>query len=178
MRTTRPWLDEPLPGSTSGSTVGHVVVGSDPLGTAAGLRRARLDPDVLRLRVAHVLVDLAVLVLLLAVPVLASLASLVVTSAPVPVAVVAVVLGCLSVLVGFAVAWPHHDGGRTAGMRWAGVRVVDRAGRPPGMAALLVRALLLPVDLVVGPAMVLVRPDRRRLGDVLAGTQVVRDVSP
>ena len=37
----------------------------DPLGSAERLRLARLDPDVLPARAAHVLVDLVTLVLLL-----------------------------------------------------------------------------------------------------------------
>lgn len=177
MRTTRPWLDEPLAGTHPGPAAAPAATGSDPLGTASGLRQARLDPDVLLRRAAHVVVDVAVLALLLAVPVLALLAATVLAPAPLPVSAAAMVLASASVVLGFTVVWPHHDGGRTAGMRWAGVRVVDRAGRPPGMGALLLRALVLPVDVVVAPVLVLVRPDRRRLGDLLAGTQVVLDVN-
>lgn len=166
MRTTRAGLDElPAPGS-------------DPLGSASRLRLARLDPDVVGLRLVQALVDAATATLLVAVPVLATLLALVLSPAPPVVAVVALGTAVTVVLVGFTVVWPAHDGGRTAGMRWTGLRVVDRAGRPPRAGALAVRTLLLPLDLLVGLPLVLVRTDRRRLGDLLAGTQVVRDLSP
>lgn len=153
---------------------------NDPLGSAARLRRARLDPDALGPRVLHVAVDAVALVLLLAVPTLAALVAVTLDPAPgteplVP--AVAVAVATLAVLVGFTVLWPHHDGGRTAGMRWAGLRVVDRTGRPPSAWQLALRAATMPVDLVLGPVLVLARRDRRRLGDLLAGTQVVRDLS-
>jgi len=155
--------------------------GSDPLGSAARLRRARLDPDVLPARVRQVVVDLGVLLLLLAVPGLATALALALEPAAeevVPiVGLVALAVAGLTVVAGVAVVWPHHDGGRTAGMRWAGLRVVDRAGGAPSRTRLLVRALALPLDVLVGPALVLSRADRRRLGDLLAGTQVVRDLS-
>lgn len=159
--------------------------GTDPPGAAARLRRAHPDPDVLGLRLLHVAVDAVTLVLLLAVPALATAVAVALggpSAGPARAAAsllptVALGLAGGAVLVGVGVLWPHHDGGRTAGMRWAGLRVVDRAGRPPSRRLLAVRALTVPLDLVVGPVLVLVRPDRRRLGDLLAGTQVVRDLS-
>lgn len=151
--------------------------GDDPLGSAARLRLARLDPDVLRDRLLHVGVDAVVLALLLGLPAMvAAIASLLV-DLPVLVPVLAGGAAVLVVLTGALVTWPHHDGGRTAGMRWARLRVVDGGGGPPARTALAVRALLLPVDVVTGPPMVLLRADRRRLGDLMAGTQVVRDLS-
>lgn len=166
MRTTRAGLDE-LP-----------TAGSDPLGSASRLRLARLDPDVVGLRVVQALVDLATATLLVAVPVLATLLALVVQPSPPLVAGVAVGTAVTAVLLGCTVVWPAHDGGRTAGMRWTGLRVVERSGRPARARALAVRALLLPLDLLVGLPLVLSRPDRRRLGDLVAGTQVVRDLGP
>jgi uncharacterized RDD family membrane protein YckC len=103
--------------------------------------------------------------------------AVVLVAVPPAVPVVAVTSSVLVVLVAALVVWPHHDGGRTAGMRYAGLRVADRDGGVPGRGALAVRALLLPVDLLVGPVLVLARPDRRRLADLLVGTQVVRDLS-
>ncbi len=157
--------------------------GNDPLGSAARLRRARLDPDVLGARAAHAVVDTVALLLLLAVPALATLVAVALlpgtaaAGAPAVVPATAVVLASVAVLVGFAVVWPAHDGGRTAGMRWAGVRVVDRLGRPASPGQLAARAALVPADVLVGPVLVLARADRRRLGDLVAGTQVVRDLS-
>ena len=155
-------------------------LGSGPAGSAARLRRARLEPDVLRPRALHVVVDLVALALLLAVPGLATLVAVALqppsAAAPV-VTAVALTSAALAVLVAFAVVWPHHDGGRTPGMRRAGLRVVDRSGGIPSHARLLVRALAAPLDVVVGPWLVVLREDRRQLGDLLAGTQVVRDSS-
>jgi len=132
---------------------------------------------VLPARAGQVVVDLGVLLLLLAVPGLAAALALALEPAADPtVGLVALAVAGLTVVAGVAVVWPHHDGGRTAGMRWAGLRVVDRAGGAPSRTRLLVRALALPVDVLVGPALVLSRADRRRLGDLLAGTQVVRDL--
>ncbi|MGJ7441820.1 RDD family protein [Aquipuribacter sp. MA13-6] len=151
--------------------------GVDPLGSAARLRQARLDPDVLADRVLHVGVDAVVLTLLLALPALVATLATLLVDVPVAVPLLAVVAAVLVTVTGVAVTWPHHDGGRTAGMRWVRLRVVDARGGAPSRAALAVRALLLPVDVVVGLPLVLLRADRRRLGDLLAGTQVVRDLS-
>ncbi len=149
----------------------------DPLGGAARLRLARLDPDVLADRLLHTGVDTVVLTLLLALPALVATLATLLVDVPAVVPSLAGVAAVLVTVTGAAVTWPHHDGGRTAGMRWARLRVVDRRGDAPSWQALAVRALLLPVDVVVGPALVLLRADRRRLGDLLAGTQVVRDLS-
>jgi uncharacterized RDD family membrane protein YckC len=164
------------PGSTRVSG-GAVLLPSDPLGSASRLRLARLDADVLPERAMQVLVDALTLALLVAAPVLAVLVAAVLVAVPPVVPLVAAGLAVAVVVVGSLVVWPHHDGGRTAGMRWAGLRVADRDGAVPTRGAMAVRALLLPVDALVGVPMVLVRADRRRLGDLLAGTQVVRDLS-
>ncbi len=151
--------------------------GSDPLGGAARLRLARLDADVLPERALHVAVDAVVLTLVLALPALVAMLADLLVRVPPAVPLLAGTAAVLVALGGALVTWPHHDGGRTAGMRWAGLRVVDERGAPPSHRALAVRALLLPLDLLLGPALVLLRPDRRRLGDLAAGTQVVRDLS-
>lgn len=154
-----------------------IPAGHDPLGSAARLRLARLDPDVLSDRLVQVGVDAAVLALLLALPALVTALATLLVDLPVLVPVLACAAAALVALTGALVAWPHHDGGRTAGMRWAGLRMVDGDGRAPSRTALAVRALLLPVDALVGLPLMLLRTDRRRLGDLLAGTQVVRDLS-
>lgn len=165
------------PGAGGTTATRFVVVPADPLGSAARLRLARLDPDVLPARALHVLVDVGMLALLVAVPVLAVLVAAVLVVVPPVVPLVAVGLSVAVVLAAALVVWPHHDGGRTAGMRYTGLRVADRDGGVPSRGALAVRALLVPVDLVVGPVLVLTRADRRRLADLLVGTQVVRDLS-
>ena|GEM_PF-2880869 len=151
--------------------------GIDPLGDAARLRLARLEPGALGDRLLHAGVDAVVVALLLALPMMVATIAALLVDLPVGVPVLACLAAVLVALTGALVTWPHHDGGRTAGMRTAGLRVVDVGGRPPPRTALAVRALLLPVDALVGLPIVLLRADRRRLGDLLAGTQVVRDLS-
>ncbi len=67
--------------------------------------------------------------------------------------------------------------GSTPGKRAAGVCIVDRRGRPPGIRALIVRNVLRPVDSLafyaVGIASVLVTKQAVRIGDVAAGTLLV-----
>jgi uncharacterized RDD family membrane protein YckC len=93
----------------------------------------------------------------------------------------AVLAGLLSGL--FALFWywvlRPVDTGQTWGMRLLGIRVV-RADRSPMTTRVAVaRVLLLAVDgLVVGLAGLIamrLSPRRQRLGDVIAGTVVVRD---
>ncbi len=149
--------------------------GVDPLGSASGLRSALLLPVGLRSRATHAVVDAGVLGALLAFTGLIGLAGLL-AGAPPAVVSAAWLLAGAAVLVAVTVLWPAHDGGRTAGMRRTGLRVVDRHGRPAGTGSLAVRAAFLPLDVLAGPVLVACRADRRRLGDLVAGTQVVRDV--
>jgi uncharacterized RDD family membrane protein YckC len=67
--------------------------------------------------------------------------------------------------------------GRTPGKRAFGLRVVQTDGQPVGLGPVLLRNALRPVDvLVVGLGMFLILLTRRRqrLGDLVAGTIVVR----
>jgi uncharacterized RDD family membrane protein YckC len=88
--------------------------------------------------------------------------------------------------LGFALTWGYHvyfetrRQGRTPGKRAAGLRVVDGRGLPitveQSLLRNIVRALdFLPVFYGVGGLCALLDRDRRRLGDVLADTLVVRD---
>lgn len=67
--------------------------------------------------------------------------------------------------------------GGTPGKRLAGVRIVDRNGRTPGIGALVVRNVLRPIDSLVfyavGLASVLLTRQAVRLGDLAAGTLLV-----
>jgi uncharacterized RDD family membrane protein YckC len=68
--------------------------------------------------------------------------------------------------------------GSSPGRAVAGIRVVDREGRPPGFGKALVRWLLWVIDSfffwLVGGIMVLVTEKNQRLGDMAAGTYTVR----
>jgi uncharacterized RDD family membrane protein YckC len=65
--------------------------------------------------------------------------------------------------------------GRTLGKAALGLRVVTADGGPIGARQAIVRALLLPVDVVAGVESILLSPRDRRIGDVLAGTIVRRE---
>jgi len=79
---------------------------------------------------------------------------------------------------GWDVLWETLAGGRTPGKRLAGIRVVREDGGPPGLVESLVRNLLRAVELPLAyaPAILAVAlgPRQQRLGDLVAGTLVVR----
>lgn len=90
-------------------------------------------------------------------------------------------LAVLSVFLagwGWDVLWETLGGGRTPGKRLAGIRVVRADGGPPGLAESLVRNVLraveLPLAYAPGILAVALGARRQRLGDVVAGTLVVR----
>jgi uncharacterized RDD family membrane protein YckC len=77
------------------------------------------------------------------------------------------------------VLWPMLHGGRTPAMRWCGLRVVAMDGQPPRPAAHVLRCALTIVDGfgfgLVGLVIMTNSRRRQRLGDIVAGTLVVRD---
>lgn len=93
-----------------------------------------------------------------------------------PFATVAVVslLGVLWIEVWY----PHRHGGSTPAMRWLGLRITTLRGDEPSLRAYLVRWLLMAVDGLllglVGAVLIAVTPRNQRLGDMVAGTVVVR----
>ncbi|WP_177228638.1 RDD family protein [Amycolatopsis sacchari] len=74
--------------------------------------------------------------------------------------------------------WPLRHGGQTPVMRLLGLRIETVTGEPPRLRAYLTREFLLMVDGfawgLVGIVLMLVTPRRQRLGDLVAGTVVVR----
>jgi uncharacterized RDD family membrane protein YckC len=80
---------------------------------------------------------------------------------------------------GYDVAFEVLGGGRTPGKRLLGLRVVRSDGAPVGLLESLVRNLLRAVELplLYGPGVIAVAATARhqRLGDLVAGTLVVRD---
>jgi uncharacterized membrane protein SpoIIM required for sporulation/uncharacterized RDD family membrane protein YckC len=91
------------------------------------------------------------------------------------------------VIVSFVVLWGYFAlfealwGGRTPGKRLLGLRVILETGHPITPQAALVRNLVRIVDLqpglsgLVGLLFVALHPKGKRLGDIVAGTIVVRD---
>src|SRR6476661_2151885 len=94
---------------------------------------------------------------------------------------ITIALAGLLLLLGYDVLFEVLGGGRTIGKRAAGLRVVLDTGAPIGLRASLIRNLLRLVEglaLMYVPAMISVLATRsnQRLGDLAAGTLVVRDL--
>lgn len=87
-----------------------------------------------------------------------------------------------SVVLAFLLWWGYFFlcetlwNGQSAGKRWFGLRVVRANGQPVDVVASLVRNVLRVVDLLlfVGVLVMLIDRHSRRLGDLAAGTLVVR----
>jgi uncharacterized membrane protein SpoIIM required for sporulation/uncharacterized RDD family membrane protein YckC len=89
--------------------------------------------------------------------------------------------------VGFLMQWGYfmlYEGlrdGQTPGKRWMGIRVVHDGGYPLTLQGAAVRNLLRAVDIqplgscLVGGSAMSLHPQTKRLGDLAAGTVVVRD---
>jgi uncharacterized membrane protein SpoIIM required for sporulation/uncharacterized RDD family membrane protein YckC len=67
--------------------------------------------------------------------------------------------------------------GQTPGKRWLGIRVIRETGHGVTLSDAAARNLLLPIDALgaIGVILIAVHPRGRRLGDLIAGTVVVRD---
>jgi uncharacterized RDD family membrane protein YckC len=82
---------------------------------------------------------------------------------------------------GYPVLFETLNSGRTVGKAMIGIRVVREGGRPVNFGAAAVRNLvrivdmLPPVSYAVGVVAILVSKKNQRLGDMAAGTLVVRD---
>ncbi len=76
---------------------------------------------------------------------------------------------------GYFAGFEIATGGRTPGKMALRLRVVTAEGGSAGVAALLIRNLIRPLDLIIGVPLMAVDALSRRLGDRLAGTLVVHD---
>ena len=94
-------------------------------------------------------------------------------------------LEAVGVAIGFVMFWGYFalfetlNGGRTPGKQMLGIRVVMETGHPVTWAAAVVRNLVRFVDgltlFFLGFLLVLFHPQNKRLGDIVAGTIVVRE---
>lgn len=89
-------------------------------------------------------------------------------------------VGFFALFWGYDVAFEVLASGRTPGKRWNGLRVVRVGGQPVGFLTSAIRNLLrivdwLPSFYLVGIAAVLATGKNQRIGDVVAGTIVVRE---
>lgn len=90
------------------------------------------------------------------------------------------VLMIFAVLFVYDVVFEVLGAGRTPGKRIAGIRVVRQGGEPVGFLASMIRNVMrlvdfLPFGYVAGTLTILVTRPGRRLGDLAAGTLVVRE---
>lgn len=91
-----------------------------------------------------------------------------------------VILAFFLIQFGYPVLFETKAGGRTPGKRWTGLRVVKVGGGPVTFTASVIRNLLRLVDILpgtylVGMVAVLASAKNQRLGDMAAGTIVVRE---
>ena len=95
----------------------------------------------------------------------------------------------IALLLTFAIAWSYFillewlGNGQTIGKRMFGLRVIADDGAPAGFIAILVRNLIRVVDFLpgfygFGLLAIVVSPRSQRLGDMAAGTFVVRAPRP
>ncbi len=85
--------------------------------------------------------------------------------------------------LGWHMLWETKGQGRTPGKRALSLRVVDARGLPLSLHQALVRNIVRVVDFMpafygVAAATTVVDPLRRRLGDMVAGTLVIREPKP
>ena len=89
-------------------------------------------------------------------------------------------LGVFVVQFGYHVLFEVLASGRTPGKRWTGLRVVKASGGPVDFGSSMVRNLLRLVDMLpafylVGMVAIIASSRNQRLGDMAAGTIVVRE---
>lgn len=92
-------------------------------------------------------------------------------------------MGALMFAVVYQVGFHWWDSGRTPGKRALGIRVIAADGQPASLAQFVLRGVItladiLPLPLPVGLVVISVSPKRQRLGDLVAGTLVVREPRP
>lgn len=96
------------------------------------------------------------------------------------IAVAVLIVVVFVVFFGYHVAFETWASGRTPGKRWTGLRVVRRSGAPVTFLTSAVRNVLRLVDFLptlygVGVIAILASTHNQRLGDLAAGTLVVRE---
>lgn len=87
------------------------------------------------------------------------------------------ILLAFAIYVGYFTFFELLWRGQTPGKRFARVRVVDDSGRPPNLQQAALRALLRPIDdlAFIGFFAIALGKQEKRLGDMVAGTIVIRD---
>ena len=91
-------------------------------------------------------------------------------------------LALFLIFFGYPILFEVLDGGRSVGKRATGLRVVRLDGGPIGFGAAAIRNILRLIDILpggyaVGAIAILATPHNQRLGDMAAGTVVIRERS-
>lgn len=148
-----------------------------------GLARVLSEAPVVGVRILQAAIDMVLLAALCLVPLAATLlvprnpdgTASVLVMMPV---LLLVMLACAVLSWWYWVMRPVRSGGRTFAMGWLGLRVLDVSRRPASALQLGIRWVMLLVDGMlfgaVGLVSMLLTPQHQRLGDVVAGTVVVR----
>jgi uncharacterized RDD family membrane protein YckC len=92
-------------------------------------------------------------------------------------------MGVFLFVVVYQVGFHWQSSGRTPGKSALGIRVISADGQPASLAQLVLRGVItladiLPLPLPVGLVVIAVSPKRQRLGDLAAGTLVIREPRP
>jgi len=87
------------------------------------------------------------------------------------------ILAIYAIITGYFTLYEGLRNGQTPGKRWLGIRTIRDTGHGVTFGEALARNLLLPIDFIgmIGILMIAIHPKGRRLGDLVAGTVVVRD---
>ena len=93
---------------------------------------------------------------------------------------ITLIVGLFLALFGYDIAFDVWGGGRTPGKRWNGLRVLMANGQPVSFGPSAVRNLLRVIDiwataLIAGTVSITATRRNQRLGDLAAGTIVVRE---
>ncbi|PNE29444.1 hypothetical protein BHU09_01580 [Tannerella sp. oral taxon 808] len=99
-------------------------------------------------------------------------------SDPSEIEVVLMLTVCLLPIMGYSFLWETFYNGQTPGKRLLGTRVVMKDGSRPSVGAYLLRWLLLLIDLqtsYVGLLCIALTKNNQRLGDLAAGTIVIKE---
>jgi uncharacterized RDD family membrane protein YckC len=122
------------------------------------------------------LVDVVLRVLVLG----AVIAILELAGAPSTVVLIVFIVGAFLALFGYDIAFEVWAAGRTPGKRWNGLRVLMADGQPVTFGPSAVRNLMRVIDIwatamIAGSVSIIVTRRNQRLGDLAAGTIVVRE---
>ena len=102
------------------------------------------------------------------------------TSLSKSIALIVAIVVWFAIWFGYDVLFEVWGAGRTPGKRWSGLRVVGLGGEPVGLAASSIRTLMRIIDVwatlaIAGTASIMATKRNQRLGDLAAGTIVIRE---